>query len=91
MATQNAAPKIIFPCKAYPIKVIGDTCLDFTEQVIAVMRRHVSDFDASTVSERSSSKGNFCAIQVLITATGEEQLHAIHQDLRATGCVHMVL
>jgi uncharacterized protein len=28
---------------------------------------------------------------VVITATGQEQLEALHRDLKATGRVHMVL
>jgi putative lipoic acid-binding regulatory protein len=55
------------------------------------MQRHAPDFDAGTLVTRDSSKGRFLSVQVLITATGVEQLEAIHVDLRATGRVHMVL
>ncbi|MFW8314620.1 DUF493 family protein, partial [Klebsiella pneumoniae] len=44
-----------------------------------------------TTQERASSQGRFVSVQVRITATGTEQLQAIHFDLRATGRVHMVL
>jgi uncharacterized protein len=37
------------------------------------------------------SNGRFFRCRWLITATGVEQLQAIHVDLRATGRVHMVL
>ena len=85
------APKIEFPCERYPIKVIGDAGEGFAAQVIEVMQRHCPDFDETTLTLRDSSKGRFMTVQVLITATGEEQLQAIHIDLRATGRVHMVL
>ena len=55
------------------------------------MRRHVADFDETTLVLRDSSKGRFMSAQVLITATSADQLQAIHLDLRATGRVHMVI
>jgi putative lipoic acid-binding regulatory protein len=68
--------------------VVGD---DDAEQVIEVIQRHAPDLDTSTLVMRDSRNGNFLSVQVLITATGVEQLQAIHVDLRATGRVHMVL
>ncbi|KHL70792.1 MULTISPECIES: DUF493 domain-containing protein [Pseudomonas] len=85
------APKIEFPCERYPIKVIGDAGEGFAALVIEIMRRHVADFDENTLVMRDSSKGRFMSVQVLITASGPDQLQAIHMDLRATGRVHMVL
>lgn len=85
------APKIDFPCERYPIKVIGEAGEGFHEVVIAVIRRHAPDLDETTLVTRDSRNGRFLSVQVLITATGVEQLQAIHVDLRATGRVHMVL
>lgn len=84
-------PKIEFPCPRYPIKVVGDAGEDFRELVIEVVQRHAPDLDTTTLVIRESSKGRFVSVQVHITATGVEQLQAIHVDLRATGRVHMVL
>jgi putative lipoic acid-binding regulatory protein len=84
-------PKIEFPCERYPIKVIGDAGDGFHELVIEIIQRHAPDLDTSTLVSRDSSNGRFLSVQVLITATGVEQLQAIHVDLRATGRVHMVL
>jgi hypothetical protein len=86
-----SAPKIEFPCERYPIKVIGEAGDGFREAVIEVMQRHAPDFDETTLVVRDSRNGRFLSLQVLITATGVEQLQAIHLDLRATGRVHMVL
>ncbi|EZH84388.1 MAG: DUF493 domain-containing protein [Pseudomonas sp.] len=85
------APKIEFPCERYPIKVIGTAGEGFSDLVIEVIQRHAPDLDISTLVMRDSRNGNFLSVQVLITATGVEQLQAIHVDLRATGRVHMVL
>ncbi|KJU80541.1 DUF493 domain-containing protein [Pseudomonas sp. MDMC216] len=84
-------PKIEFPCERYPIKVIGTAGEGFSDLVIEVIQRHAPDLDTSTLVMRDSRNGNFLSVQVLITATGVEQLQAIHLDLRATGRVHMVL
>lgn len=89
--TDVQAPKIEFPCERYPIKVIGDAGEGFPALVVEIMRRHVADFDETTLVLRDSSKGRFMSVQVLITASGADQLQAIHMDLRATGRVHMVI
>ncbi|SEI73527.1 hypothetical protein SAMN04244572_01494 [Azotobacter beijerinckii] len=89
--TDVQAPKIEFPCERYPIKVIGDAGEGFADLVVEVIQRHAPGLDSSTLTVRDSRNGRYLAVQVLITATGVEQLQAIHLDLRATGCVHMVL
>ena len=89
--TDVKPPKIEFPCERYPIKVIGDAGEGFTDLVIEVIQRHAPEVDASNLAQRDSRTGRFLSVQVLITATGEEQLRAIHLDLKATGRVHMVL
>lgn len=85
------APKIEFPCPNYPIKVIGTAADDFADMVTAILQKHAPDLDPATLVTRDSSNGRFMSVQLLITATGVEQLQAIHEDLRATGRVQMVL
>ncbi|MBO3275237.1 DUF493 domain-containing protein [Pseudomonas schmalbachii] len=89
--TEAQPPKIEFPCERYPIKVIGDAGDGFSDMVIEIIQRHAPDFDSTTVTIRDSRNGRFLSVQVLITATGVDQLQNIHNDLRATGRVHMVL
>ncbi|WXL26656.1 DUF493 domain-containing protein [Ectopseudomonas mendocina] len=89
--TDVQAPKIEFPCERYPIKVIGEAGEGFSDLIIEIMHRHAPGFDETTLVSRDSRNGRFLSVQVLITATGVEQLQAIHTDLRATGRVHMVL
>lgn len=84
------APKIEFPC-AYPVKVLGRQSDDFEAVILAVVHRHAPGYDSETVSLRASRKGRFVALTVTITATGPEQLEALHRDLLATGMVQMVL
>ena len=73
---QQEPPKIEFPCD-YPIKVLGSS--------------HAPGFDQLAVTANTSSKGTFTSLTITITATGPEQLEALHQDLLASGHVKMVI
>jgi hypothetical protein len=88
--TEQTPPKIEFPCD-YPLRIIGEGSADFQGMVVAVVRVHAPDLDESTVSVRESRNGNYHAITLTIRATGEPQLSAIFEDLKATGRVQMVL
>ena len=84
------APKIEFPC-LYPIKVLGREQPDFQTLILAVFDQHAPGFDREGIVVKASRAGTFVSITVTITATGADQLSAIHQDLMATGCVSMVI
>lgn len=89
--SETEAPKIEFPCENYPIKVVGRGGNDFKGLVIEVVQVHAPDLDISSVTVQESSKGTFHSVRFSITATGEEQLRALHQSLMATGRVSMVI
>ena len=82
--TEPEAPKIEFPC-AYPIKVLGRSGYAFESVILEVFERHAPGFDRRSVTMRASSKGTFTSITITITATGRDQLEALHKDLLATG------
>jgi putative lipoic acid-binding regulatory protein len=82
--------KIEFPCD-YPIKVLGRSSDAFESTILAVFDRHAPGFDRQTIVTRPSRKGTFIAVTITITATGTDQLKALHQDLLATGHVTMVI
>lgn len=84
------APKIEFPCD-YNIKVIGHATEDFREFVISVAEQHAPGIDESCVSVTESRNGRFCSVRLTIVATGEAQLQAMFEDLKASGRVQMVL
>lgn len=86
--SEQEPPRIEFPCD-YPIRVMGDAAADFKDYVVEVMRRHAGD--VRQVSVRESRGGRYLSVTVTITATGVEQLQAIHVELRDSGRVHMVL
>ncbi len=71
--------------------MIGDAGDGFADLVVEIIQRHAPDLDVTTLVTRDSRNGRFLSVQVLITATGVDQLQNIHSDLRASGRVHMVL
>jgi len=90
-ADEQQAPKIEFPCPDYPIKSMGEATASYKEAVLTIMERHASGFDIGKVSVRDSRNGTFQSVTVFITATGEEQLQAIFDDLKKLPETKMVL
>ncbi len=84
------AAKIEFPCADYPVKIIGHNSAGFMEQVLAVVCRHCPDFNQQ-VEQQPSSTGRFVSLRICINAQDVEHLSRLHEDLRATGLVQMVL
>lgn len=84
------APRIEFPC-VYPIKVIGEAGEGFADMVLRIAERHAPGSDTRVVEVLDSKNGRFLSVRLQITATGADQLQALHADLKATGKVHMVL
>lgn len=90
-STEEQPPKIEFPCADYPIKIIGDASDDFRDRMVEIIRQYAPEFDEETVVVKDSRNGRFLSVQVRILATSVEQLQRIHEALKATGRVHMVL
>ena len=90
LTAENAPPKIEFPCANYRISVMGTPQDDFHQFVLDTVAKHAPDHDG-THTIKKSNKGTFVAVVVHITATGEEQLKALHKDLCEDSRVRMVL
>ena len=88
--SQQDPPRIEFPCD-YPIKVLGRHSDEFQSVIMEVFEQHAPGFDQETIRVRASSKGTFTSVTITITATGRDQLEALHRDLLATGLVQMVI
>ena len=83
------APRLVFPC-AYPIKVLGDNSEAFSAAVLAVFTRLLPG-ETFTSRLRTSSGARFVAVTVTITATGPDQLAALHEALRQLPGLRLVL
>lgn len=88
--SQQQPPKIEFPCD-YVIKVIGYAAPDFRAFVMEVVSRHAPGITDSDVTTKNSREGRFSSVQLHILATGEAQLQALFDELKASGRVQMVL
>jgi uncharacterized protein len=82
--------RIQFPTD-YPIKVVARASPDLRTRVDAVFSRHFGGFDANRVTERTSAQSNFVALTYLMRVEAEQQLGALHADLRAEDGVMLVL
>ncbi len=71
-----------FPTE-YPLKVAGKNSVELEATVIDIVRRHVEDFDATTLTVRESKGGKYLAVSVSFTARSKPQLDALYQDLTA--------
>ena len=72
----------VFPT-VYPLKVAGRNDVALETTVVEIVRRHVEDFDETTVTVRESKGGKYLAVSVSFTATSKAQLDALYQDLTA--------
>ena len=88
--TKEESPKIEFPCR-YPIKVMGEDVDGYSDAIIEIIRRHAPDLKDEDISFRPSRHGKYLAVNVIIFATGVEQIQDIFDDLKASGRVAMVL
>ena len=86
---ESKAPKIEFPCD-YPIRIVGYSATDYKDFVVEVISKHAPDFDG-TVKLKNSRNGKYTSALIVIHATGEPQLKAIFEELKASGRVQMVL
>lgn len=88
--SEQKPPKIEFPCD-YRIRVVANSVDSFKPTLIEIVRKHAPEFDEASMDERPSKGGKYTAHSFAIIATGEPQLQALFEDLKATGQVHLVL
>lgn len=89
--SEPTAPKIEFPCEGYPVSVVANTTDGFVVTLESIIRRHCPDYDPDNLKVTSSRNGTYQSFRFCICAQSEAQLSALHEELKATGAVHMVL
>jgi len=70
---------------------MGRNTDDFSDVILDIIRRHAPDLRDENISFRPSRNKNYLAVNVIIYATGVQQLQALFDDLKASGRVSMVL
>ena len=97
---------IEYPCD-FPIKIMGhaDTlpaqaavCAEhsfvqqgFPQAVLAIVKRHAPNFDATSMAIKISKKGTYLSLTCTIRAVSRGQLDALYQELCDHPSVVMVL
>lgn len=83
-------PKIEFPCH-YPIKVVGHAAPDFKASILDVLVKADTVYLDESVTIVDSRNGRFQSIRITIHAENADHLIRLHEALKATGRVQMVL
>jgi putative lipoic acid-binding regulatory protein len=79
-----------FPC-VFPIKAMGRCDSGFEARALAIVRRHVPDFDAEAMRTVASRGGNYLSVTFTIQASSREQLDDLYRELTACEELLMVL
>lgn len=81
---------IEFPCD-FPIKVMGEMRDNFSETIVAEIRKQLPDFDSSKVEMRASSGGKYISLTCIVYVTSRPQLDNIYRALTAHPMVKITL
>ncbi len=84
-------PSLIeYPCD-FPIKIMGKSQADFTQNVLEIVKHHAPDFDDATLETKISRNGTYTSITCTINATSRSQLDALYQALSDSPLISMAL
>lgn len=81
---------LTFPCH-YPIKVMGREHADFRSEVLGIIQAHVAPIEDDDVTTKSSSKGKYVSLTVMVHAASRDQLDRIYRELHASDSVMQTL
>ena len=81
---------IAFPCD-FPIKVMGETHADFTNEVIKIIQSKSPGFGASHIEMRGSSGGKYISLTCTVHVTSKQQLDDIYRALTYHPMVKVTL
>jgi uncharacterized protein len=81
---------IEFPCD-FPIKVMGETHVDFTDEIIKTIQKQLPNFDASNIEMRGSSGGKYISLTCTVHVTSKPQLDDIYRALTSHPMVKVTL
>ena len=81
---------IEFPCD-FPIKVMGETHVDFSSEIIKTIQGQLSSFDATKIEMRGSTGGKYISLTCTVHVTSKPQLDDIYRALTAHPMVKFAL
>ena len=88
---QPERPTIEFPCDGYHVSVFADSCDGFVSILEEIVELHCEGYDTEGLRVTASKNGKYQSFRFSIKAESETQLKQLHEDLKSTGRVHLVL
>ncbi|MDD5405093.1 MAG: DUF493 domain-containing protein [Sulfuricella sp.] len=86
----NPETLLEFPC-AFPVKIVGRMEDGFAAALVEVVLRHAPDFDAASVTMKTSSSNKYLSLTCTINATSKRQLDELYREISAHPLVVMAL
>lgn len=87
---ENTETLLEFPCE-FPLKAMGKKSDSFCSMVVAVVKKHLTDPEALTISNTCSSGDKYVSVTVTFCAHSKPQLDAIYMELKSNKEVLMLL
>lgn len=87
----TSPPTLIdYPCE-FPIKIMGKNEEEFTESILKIVNRHISNFDDKSVEARESKENKYLSLTCTVHVISQPQLDALYQELCDHPMVLMAL
>ena len=90
LATSLPETLIEFPCD-FPIKVMGETHVDFTSEIIKAIQIINPSFDPTKIEMRGSSGGKYIGLTCTVHVTSKPELDNIYRALTSHPMVKVTL
>jgi uncharacterized protein len=81
---------IEFPCD-FPIKVMGETHVNFTDEIIKTIQKQLPNFGANNIEMRGSSGGKYISLTCTVYVASKLQLDDIYRALTSHPMVKVTL
>jgi len=87
----DVAPKIVFPCDRYLIKIVGDAQPEYKHFVASVLVKYDPNVTLDRFTENPSKNGRFVSLNIWMRIEEEAHLTLLFDELKVNPMVKMVL
>ncbi|MDR1890055.1 MAG: DUF493 domain-containing protein [Zoogloeaceae bacterium] len=91
MRESDEQPSLIEFPTSFPLKIMGEAGAGLEVTVVEIVRRHDTEFVASSVETRLSSGGRYISLTCTVTASSRAMLDALYRELSAHPQIKYVL
>ena len=81
---------ITYPCEYFFKIIMRDNAVG-KEAVLSILKEEIKDFKSKDLTENSSHSKNFISLRLRFIAESEAHIFQLHEKLKATGHVIMVV